>query len=154
MLRNSRASECNFFSALSITMRNIFNAGASKIGRFGRSVLRKGGNLAKSAYENRDLIAKGVGIGLPILAGGLSAGPAGALGAAAAQVGELADLKQQVKSRRTGLTRGGVVDRKDISAIKSGAKAVKSALGQNVSEKKVDAGKLAQLKQLAQGQSV
>ena len=130
-------------------MRSIYNIGKD-IGRFGNSILRKGGKIAKSVWENRDLAVKGAGILAPIIASGIVGGVPGVIGAGIAQQGELSDLKSAVKSRRGKLTRGGVVNSDDLNKAKAGGKKIIEAFGS--SKKKIDSSRLSQLKQLAQGQ--
>ena len=133
--------------------RNLNNAG-SFAAAAGRKLGRAVHNGAASAWHNRDLIARGASLALPVFgagAAGLAAGgPAGAVagigGAVATQQEEIKKFGKDVINRVRGKTKGGGnVDRKTKKdLLKKGVEAV--------STKKVfDPGQIGRLRQLAQG---
>ena len=119
-------------------------------GKFARASLQQGKEIAKGAWDNRDLVTRGLGIASVVGAGAVGGGPLGAIGAGLSQAGDIADLKKDIKSRREGRSKRNPITDKDIDKIKkSGSKIIG---GQP--KKKMDSSRLQQLKQLAQGQQL
>lgn len=130
---------------------NQIRTGIASAGKFALAGARKAGHAihegAKKAYQNRDLIAKGIALGAPIVAGGLAGGGVGAIGAGLAQKDEIKKFANEVRQRIQGKTKGGNVSEASKEALAGLAVGgAKKLLKRNIDKNR--------LKQMAEGQKI
>jgi len=143
-------------------LNNIIH-GVQNASRVVRHAVRATGKAihrgAKVAYDNRDLVARGVALAAPVVTAGVAGfargGPggavAGAVGAGLAEKDQIGKFVGDVKDRVKGKTKGkGIDDETAGKLIREGVKRLPGT-GGNV---KMDKGTRSRLKSLAQGQSV
>ena len=92
---------------------NRIKAGITNSGRFATAFARKAGRslhkVGKVAYQNRDLVARGLAIALPIASAGIATGGVGVGVATLASKDRIAKLADDVRARVSGKTSGGNV---------------------------------------------
>lgn len=133
----------------------VVQAGVRATGR----AIHKG---AKAAYDNRDLIAKGVSLAVPVATGaaagfakgGVGGAIAGGGAAIAAEKDDISGFVKDVGKRVRGETKGGDIDPRVKDDLKQKAINKIPGVGGGGGGKKMDKSTRNRLKTLAQGQEV
>lgn len=140
---------------------NQIRTGIADAGKFALAGARKAGKAihqgAKIAYQNRDLVARGIAIGAPIVAGGIAGGGVGALGAGLAQKDKIKGLISDVRKRVQGKTKGGDVDeatKKELTDLALDQVRKKISKPVPIEEKRKAVMDKRRLKVLAEGQEI